>query len=139
MTVPELIKILEGNEYGGITKRPRQIHLTINGKITLFDFDAKITGSGDGIVTDIDIDICGEETMIKPENNWIQVSERLPKKEESVLLSTNGGFVEEGFYAETNEFHVVWRGFETRSIYWDEEVIAWQPLPEPYHTESEDK
>lgn len=76
---------------------------------------------------------------INQKDNWIPVSERLPEKFENVLLSTNGGLVEEGFYFETTEFHAIWKGVVTHGTYWDDEITAWMPLPEPYHTESEDK
>lgn len=72
-------------------------------------------------------------------NGWIPAGERLPEKCENVLLSTNGGFVEEGFYFETTEFHTIWKGFVTHGTYWDDEITAWQSLPNPYHAESEDK
>lgn len=94
------------------------------GKITLGEYEERIKP------------LCDE---IKPWNGWIPTNERLPEKRENVLLSTNGGLVEEGFYFETNEFHTIWKGLVTRSTYWDDEITAWQSLPNPYHAESEDK
>ena len=74
---------------------------------------------------------------IKPWNGWISTSERLPEKFENVLLSTNGGLVEEGFYFETTEFHAIWKGVVTHGTYWDDEITAWMPLPKPYKKEGE--
>lgn len=78
-----------------------------------------------------------KENITKTLNNWILASERLPEQGKNVLLCTNGGLVEEGVYFETTEFHTVWKGLVTRSTYWDDEIIAWQLLPNPYHVENE--
>lgn len=87
----------------------------------------------------IDIGAYNEGYEQGRKNGWIPAGERLPEKCENVLLNTNGGLVEEGFYFETTEFHTIWKGFVTHGTYWDDEITAWQPLPNPYHAESEDK
>lgn len=69
---------------------------------------------------------------------WIPVSERLPKYGKEVLTCSNDGFIE--IQSIEND---VWDEYN----YWEnqngdrsdfDEVIAWQPLPEPYKAESED-
>lgn len=65
-------------------------------------------------------------------NSWTPSNEKMPEQGKNVLLCTNGGLVEEGCYFETTEFHTVWKGLVTRSTYWDDEIVAWQFLPNPY-------
>jgi hypothetical protein len=67
----------------------------------------------------------------QPEPQWIQCSERLPEARRSVILSTKN-WTGEGCYWETTAHHVVWKGYRWNATYWDGEVIAWMPLPEPY-------
>lgn len=62
---------------------------------------------------------------------WIPVSDRLPKARESVILSTKE-WTGEGCYWETTKHHVIWKGYGWNATYWDDEVIAWMPLPEPW-------
>ena len=66
---------------------------------------------------------------------WIPCSERLPRARESVLLAVNykyGNWVGEGCYWETTDNHIIWKGYRWNATYWDDEIIAWMPLPEPY-------
>lgn len=65
------------------------------------------------------------------EDEWIPVSDRLPKARESVILSTKE-WTGEGCYWETTKHHVIWKGYRWNATYWDDEVVAWMPLPEPY-------
>ena len=60
MTVKELITLLEGNEYGNIIGKERVINVYVNGH---FYPKPEITldGWGDGLVTNITINIKGEE------------------------------------------------------------------------------
>lgn len=62
---------------------------------------------------------------------WIPVSEGLPNARQSVILSTKE-WMGEGCYWETTEHHVIWKGYRWNATYWDDEVIAWMPLPKPY-------
>lgn len=62
---------------------------------------------------------------------WIPCSERLPEARRSVILSTKE-WTGEGCYWETTTNHVIWKGYRWNATYWDDEVIAWMPLPEPY-------
>ena len=69
------------------------------------------------------------------ESHWIPVTERLPKPRESVIISVNGKYgdwIGEGCYWETTENHVIWKGYRWNATYWDDEIIAWMPMPEPY-------
>ena len=77
----------------------------------------------------------GQEDMSK--TGWIPVSERLPEAREGVILSTKE-WTGEGCYWETTKHHVIWKGYRWDTTYWDDEVIAWMPLPEPY-TERQEK
>lgn len=61
----------------------------------------------------------------KPQGEWIPVSERLPDVEQDVLVCL--------IYKDTTHF-VVTRLLNNKQwlCFSDVEVIAWQPLPEPY-------
>lgn len=59
----------------------------------------------------------------KQESKWIPVSERLPDKDGSYLVTVKQGYVTLG----------IWLGIAEN---WTE-VIAWIPLPQPYKAESE--
>ena len=76
-----------------------------------------------------------DEYVESNEPHWIPVAERLPKPRESVIISVNGKYgdwIGEGCYWETTENHVIWKGYRWNATYWDDEIIAWMPLPEPY-------
>lgn len=60
---------------------------------------------------------------------WIPVSERLPEEYMQVILSI-GAHTLAGYYAGYNGVHRIWRA--ESAVFWDNEVTAWQPLPEPY-------
>jgi hypothetical protein len=66
---------------------------------------------------------------------WIPCSETLPRARESVLIAVNhkyGDWVGEGCYWETTENHIIWKGYRWNATYWDDEIIAWMPLPQPW-------
>lgn len=76
----------------------------------------------------------------RPKGEWIPVSERLPRARESVLLAVNhkyGNWVGEGCYWETTDNHIIWKGYRWNATYWDDEIIAWMPLPKPYREDGE--
>ena len=77
-----------------------------------------------------------EQPTIEPGPQWIPVSERLPTARQSVILSTKD-YTGEGCYWETTEYHVIWKGYRWNATYWDDEVVAWMPLPEPYKEDGE--
>lgn len=57
-------------------------------------------------------------------DGWIPVEERLPVKHESVLMCDAAGYREVGWWTGTRWI----TGFSR-------DIVAWQPLPELYHTE----
>lgn len=60
MTTTELIKILQDNEKGGISHKPRNISVSINGRY-MPDPQISLSSTGDGICgPEIDLDIEGE-------------------------------------------------------------------------------
>lgn len=72
-------------------------------------------------------------TLKKDSNGWIPCSERLPETLESeakAYLTIN----KEGEMAVSYYHHGWSNGYE--SVF---DVIAWQPLPEPYREEQEDE
>lgn len=69
---------------------------------------------------------------LRATKGWIPCSEKLPSKRQSVLISTRECFVGEGCYWETTEHHVIWKGYRWNATYWDDEVVAWMPMPYPY-------
>lgn len=68
---------------------------------------------------------------------WIPVSERLPKVDQEVLATTKWGEVT---IAERLDIGSdCWFINEGDSNAYTEDILAWQPLPEPYRAESEEK
>ena len=59
VTVSDLIKILdtEGNRYGGATGKPRMLNLSLNGNFAGSVESVKLDGYGDGLVTDVTMEI----------------------------------------------------------------------------------
>lgn len=66
---------------------------------------------------------------------WIPVSERLPEEGLTVLILAENGQIE---FGQRDENKWEWLA-ESIADYWTEaeEVIAWQPLPEPYEEADE--
>lgn len=59
ITVNDLIKILdtEGNRYGGVTGKPRMLNLSLNGNFAGSIESVKLDGYGDGLITDVTLEI----------------------------------------------------------------------------------
>lgn len=59
VTVSDLIKILdtEGNRYGGATGKPRMLNLSLNGNFAGSVESVKLDGYGDGLITDVTMEI----------------------------------------------------------------------------------
>lgn len=59
ITVSDLIKILdtEGNRYGGATGKPRMLNLSLNGNFAGSIESVKLDGYGDGLITDVTMEI----------------------------------------------------------------------------------
>ena len=85
--------------------------------------------NGDIAVPIIDVQ---HAPTIEIEPHWIPVTERLPEGIGQAIVQTNGGAIHEAFYKGKNDYgHEVWMRLDG-DIYWDDEVVAWMPLPEPY-------
>lgn len=67
-----------------------------------------------------------------PEQPWIPTSESLPELNRDVLITTSQGYVAEGEYDGMYDEHDAWIQYRWSATLWDDEVIAWMPLPEPY-------
>lgn len=67
-------------------------------------------------------------------NGWIPVSERLPEKTDAYLVTNNTGNVAIVLYVTKKDY-----SFEAgwQVMHWIE-ILAWQPLPEPYKEASKD-
>jgi hypothetical protein len=59
VTVDDLIKILDtkGNRYGGATGKPRMLNLSLNGNFAGSVESVKLDGYGDGLITDVTMEI----------------------------------------------------------------------------------
>lgn len=81
--------------------------------------------------------ILNDMPTIQPEPQWIPCSERLPDGVTQVIIQTNGEAIHEAIYMGKDDYgHYVWRRPDNE-IYWNEEVVAWQKLPDPYQEEGE--
>lgn len=72
----------------------------------------------------------------RKKGEWIPVSERLPEVHRSILIATSQGYVAEGEYDGMYDDHHKWIQYRWSATLWDDEVIAWMPLPEPYKGET---
>ena len=72
---------------------------------------------------------------LSPAQQWIPCSERMPQTNVSILYCTTTGTVGEGRYEGHNGIHEVWKMYAICGTHWDDEVVAWMPLPEPYKGE----
>ena len=74
---------------------------------------------------------------VKPEPQWIPVTERLPEENETVLISDELGI---RFGRITDKNYKIWEWlFEHGYDFWDTvswDVYAWMPMPEPYKGET---
>ncbi len=75
------------------------------------------------------VDACNGAIKLLEQTRWIPCSEKLPKKGKQVLCCNKYGSV---FTSE-----LTWsKGYFMFGQHYD--VIAWQPLPQPYKAESEE-
>ena len=72
---------------------------------------------------------------MKQEPKWIPVTERLPEESDDYLITNIAGDVEMAYYAHPKDYTIS-KG-EWREICYEEDVIAWMPLPKSYKKESE--
>ena len=101
-------------------------------------FDKNVTSDSisrqaatDAVLSGIQYDKYWSEQIKRAEMQWIPVSERLPEVGRSILFTSDQGFVAEGEY-KGFRFHRVWHQYRFSATLWDDEVIAWMPLPEPW-------
>ncbi len=74
---------------------------------------------------------CGyNKALSENKGEWIPVSERLPEKEKERYLID---------YEHEGEEYITVSYYDKYGFWSSSEVKAWQPLPEPYKGESEDK
>lgn len=89
---------------------------------------------------------CVKTTLKKDNNGWIPCNERLPEEEKDYLCCyeyTEIGGTHEGenfkdygvFYHDGYKWIKYWETINKKNI----QVVAWQPLPEPYEEETEDE
>ena len=76
---------------------------------------------------DMIIEYMPSVTPTRPKSEWIPVSERLPEWGERVLTIDNDGDYEINHIMDD----------EYDEWFYDYDIIAWMPLPEPYKEESE--
>jgi len=93
------------------------------------------TSTGHIIVSDLCKDTANLLEELEQESKWIPVSERLPEEETDVLICNKQGEIEISQGSRSTEVDAfIWYTSGWRFG----EVIAWQPLPEPYKAESEE-
>lgn len=83
-------------------------------------------------IADIDKEFLkiAKEALQQEHSMWIPVSERLPEIHQDVLLSLRSLDVEVGFRGNTEPYYYCHGDYiEPKN------VLAWQPLPEPYKEE----
>ena len=76
-----------------------------------------------GDALDKAIEIVKQEAE-KYNNGWIPCSEQLPENSNNILICLSDGYVNVGYYSS--------KEFRDMNSYLYKDVIAWQPLPEPY-------
>ena len=60
MTTTKLIALLKKNEFGGATGRPREISFRFRDML-IADPDIEVVGTGDGLITDIELELVQED------------------------------------------------------------------------------
>ena len=77
-------------------------------------------------------EVINSQPTIQPEPHWIPVTERLPNRDELVLVT----------YKTTSKIHLCkylddgsensWWSYIDDCCAWNNVILAWMPLPEPY-------
>lgn len=108
----------------------------------LISRQAAIDAVVDAMMSGADADMVEGLIYMLPsaEPKWIPVTERLPMINTLALITTSKGIVVQVMYfGENMNGHKVWRSFGGEYVYWDEEVVAWMSLPEPWKGEADAK
>lgn len=89
------------------------------------------------------IDYIDAAPTIKPEQQWILCSERLPENNRQVLVYARSVHFALAKYDEMREadgtYKMQWVTFDAwKPFYKIKEVVAWMPLPEPYQEGEQD-
>lgn len=136
MTTTELIELLKKNEHGGASGKSREVMFDIDDEI-IHTENIQVVGTGDGLFAELFLSLPDAKKKIAAPH-WIPVTERLPKRYESVLTTIQlimpSGDMElkvcENFLI--NEKSKDWsKGFSPN-------VTAWMPLPEPWKGEQDE-
>lgn len=69
------------------------------------------------------------------EPRWIPVTERLPEESDDYLITNIAGDVEMAYFAHPKDYAIS-KG-EWREIWYEDDVIAWMPLPKSYKKSEE--
>lgn len=70
---------------------------------------------------------------------WIPCEEKLPEIGHNILITNRQGYTGEGEYKGHNGYHHVWYQYRWNATLWEDEVLAWMPLPKPYEGGQNDK
>lgn len=74
------------------------------------------------------------EVVLRPNNEWISVTERMPKDEQRVLLCRNNGYISTGHHSHLDKYWVTMDHAVPNN-----DVVAWMELPEPYKEDDNDE
>lgn len=81
-----------------------------------------------------------QDELLADKNGWIPCSERLPEIDgntsDTVLVCTIDGFQHMAFWCADEKWRYCESGMIKNPMEWAE-IIAWQPLPEPYKPKAE--
>lgn len=80
----------------------------------------------------------GVRPMVMRKQEWIPCSERLPERNEVVLVSFKTGMVQLCEYLDGGTSDS-WFSITDNCYAWNNVVNAWMPLPEPYKEEGDEK
>lgn len=74
---------------------------------------------------------------LEQEPRWVPVTERLPEESDDYLVTNGDVDVETAYFAHPKDYAI--SNGEWREIWYEDDVIAWMPLPQPYKAGSEGK
>ena len=100
------------------------------------------TGADCVKVTNIRDFVMEKDEAEQKESGWIPCSERLPECDDyaetnALLFQTKVGSIEVGYFGRKNAWRdAYFRHYRTACGFDVSDVIAWQPLPEPYKPEA---